>query len=228
MDEIHRMPPGVEEILYPAMEDFKLDLIIARAGARTVKIDLEPFTLVGHHPARAAHLAPARPLRGHRPAGFLRPGGMARIVLRAARIIGAEVTAEARRWWGRAPGAPRHRQPAAAAGAGLRPGARAGVVDGGLAEAALARMDVDEEGLDQMDARSGRCSSATTRAPGGGETLAVACSEEVRTLETIYEPYSSSGGFLKRTSRGRVATAKAFAHMKAQAAAAGNGQGNLI
>ncbi len=103
----------------------------------------------------------------------------------------------------------------------------AGVVDAELAEAALDRMDVDEQGLDQMDRK---ILDVLIRhyqgGPVGVKTLAVACSEEVRTLEDIYEPYLIQCGFLKRTSRGRVATAKAFAHMKAMAE--GGGQGNLL
>jgi len=148
-------------------------------------------------------------------------------VLRAARIIGATVTEEGAAVVGRrSRGTPRIANRLLRRVRDFAQVHGAGVVDEGLAEAALSRMDVDEEGLDQMDRK---ILDVLIRhyqgGPVGVKTLAVACSEEVRTLEDIYEPYLIQCGFLKRTSRGRVATAKAFAHMKALDE---GGQGNLL
>lgn len=230
VDEIHRMPPQVEEILYPAMEDFKLDLIIGQGpGARTVKIDLEPFTLVGATTRLGLLTSPLRDRFGViARLEFYAPADLARIVIRAARIIGAEVTPEGAAVVGRrSRGTPRIANRLLRRVRDFAQVRGAGVVDAELAEAALDRMDVDEQGLDQMDRK---ILDVLIRhyqgGPVGVKTLAVACSEEVRTLEDIYEPYLIQCGFLKRTSRGRVATAKAFAHMKAMAE--GGGQGNLI
>ncbi|MFZ5810534.1 MAG: Holliday junction branch migration DNA helicase RuvB [Thermodesulfobacteriota bacterium] len=218
IDEIHRMPPAVEEILYPAMEDFKLDLIIGQGpGARTVRIDVEPFTLVGATTRLGLLTSPLRDRFGviFR-LEFYAPGELARIVTRAAGIMGVELSAEAALVIGeRSRGTPR------IAGRLLRrvrdfaevAGAR--VLTGEISREALLRMDVDPHGLDQMDRT---ILSVLIGHFGGGpvgvKTLAVACSEEVRTIEEIYEPYLIQCGLIKRTPRGRVATAKAYHHLK--------------
>ncbi|MEF3697374.1 Holliday junction branch migration DNA helicase RuvB [Desulfolutivibrio sp.] len=218
IDEIHRMPAAVEEILYPAMEDYKLDLIIGQGpGARTVRIDVEPFTLVGATTRIGLLTSPLRDRFGviFR-LEFYSPEELARIVTRAARIIGVELSAEAALVIGeRSRGTPR------IAGRLLRrvrdfaEVAGAGVLTGDISREALGRMDVDPHGLDQMDRK---ILTALIGHFGGGpvgvKTLAVACSEEVRTLEEIYEPYLIQCGLLKRTPRGRVATAKAYRHLK--------------
>ncbi len=218
IDEIHRMPPAVEEILYPAMEDFKLDLIIGQGpGARTVRIDVEPFTLVGATTRLGLLTSPLRDRFGviFR-LEFYSPQELARIVTRAAGIMGVELSAEAALVIGeRSRGTPR------IAGRLLRrvrdfaevAGAR--VLTGEISREALLRMDVDPHGLDQMDRT---ILSVLIGHFGGGpvgvKTLAVACSEEVRTIEEIYEPYLIQCGLIKRTPRGRVATAKAYHHLK--------------
>ncbi|QLA18055.1 Holliday junction branch migration DNA helicase RuvB [Desulfolutivibrio sulfoxidireducens] len=218
IDEIHRMPPAVEEILYPAMEDFKLDLIIGQGpGARTVRIDVEPFTLVGATTRIGLLTSPLRDRFGviFR-LEFYAPGELARIVTRAARILGVELSAEAAQVIGeRSRGTPR------IAGRLLRrvrdfaEVAGAGVLTAEISREALLRMDVDPSGLDQMDRK---ILSVLIGHFGGGpvgvKTLAVACSEEVRTIEEIYEPYLIQCGLIKRTPRGRVATAKAYHHLK--------------
>ncbi|KUG27347.1 holliday junction dna helicase ruvb [hydrocarbon metagenome] len=218
IDEIHRMPAAVEEILYPAMEDFKLDLIIGQGpGARTVRIDLEPFTLVGATTRIGLLTSPLRDRFGviFR-LEFYTPGELARIVTRAARILGVELSPEAALVIGeRSRGTPR------IAGRLLRrvrdfaEVAGAGRLTGDISREALNRMDVDPHGLDQMDRK---ILTALIGHFGGGpvgvKTLAVACSEEVRTLEEIYEPYLIQCGLIKRTPRGRVATAKAYRHLK--------------
>ena len=218
IDEIHRMPPSVEEVLYPAMEDFKIDLIIGQGpGARTVKIDLEPFTLVGATTRIGLLTSPLRDRFGciFR-LEFYASDELAEIVTRAARIIGAELDPEAAQVIGaRSRGTPR------IAGRLLRRVRdfaqvhNDGVIDQGLAKSALERMDVDPLGLDQMDRKIlSVLIHQFQGGPVGVKTLAVACSEEVRTVEDIYEPYLIQCGFLKRTPRGRVATAKAYQHLK--------------
>jgi len=218
IDEIHRMPPSVEEVLYPAMEDNKIDLIIgAGPGARTVKIDLEPFTLVGATTRIGLLTSPLRDRFGciFR-LDFYTPGDLSRIVHRAARILGIGITEDGALAIGRrSRGTPRianrllRRVRDFAHVQGRKD------VDRAMAELALDRLDVDPSGLDQMDRK---ILSVVIDQFGGGpvgaKTLAVACSEEVRTIEDIYEPYLIQCGFLKRTPRGRVATAKAYQHVK--------------
>jgi Holliday junction DNA helicase RuvB len=218
IDEIHRMPPAVEEILYPAMEDFKLDLIIGQGpGARTVRIDLEPFTLVGATTRLGLLTSPLRDRFGviFR-LEFYTPEELARIVTRAAGIIGIGITPGGALVVGqRSRGTPR------IAGRLLRRlrdfavVAGATTLDEELAREALARLDVDPHGLDQMDRKILEILIGHYEGgPVGVKTLAVALSEEVRTIEEIYEPYLIQCGLIKRTPRGRVATAKAYAHIK--------------
>lgn len=218
IDEIHRMPPAVEEILYPAMEDFKLDLIIGQGpGARTVKIELEPFTLVGATTRIGLLTSPLRDRFGviFR-LDFYAPAELCRIVLRAAGIMCVSLTEDAAMEIGkRSRGTPR------IAGRLLRrvrdfaQVKSAPVIEADLAREALSRMDVDPHGLDQMDRKILTCLiEHFSGGPVGVKTLAVACSEEVRTLEDIYEPYLIQCGLIKRTSRGRVATPKAYQHLK--------------
>lgn len=217
VDEIHRMPVAVEEVLYPALEDFKLDLVIGQGpGARTVKIDLEPFTLVGATTRIGLLSSPLRDRFGVLlRLEFYSPQELARIVARTARILNVPITETGALEIGRrARGTPR------IANRLLRRVRDFSAVQGseviGEAEAdhALARMDVDESGLDQMDRK---LLSVLIEHYGGGpvglKTLAVACSEDVRTIEDIYEPFLIQSGFLKRTPRGRMATARAYRHL---------------
>ena len=215
VDEIHRMPVAVEEVLYPAMEDFKLDLIIGQGpAARTVKIDVEPFTLVGATTRMGLLSAPLRDRFGiAMRLEYYSPEELAQVVQRSAKILRIEVTASGALEIGRrARGTPR------IANRLLRRVRDFALVhgDGNVTEEqaadALQRMDVDENGLDQMDRKLLRVLIHNFEGgPVGVKTLAVACSEEVRTLEDIYEPYLIQCGFLKRTPRGRVATHKAYA-----------------
>jgi len=230
VDEIHRMPPTVEEILYPAMEDFKLDLVVGQGpGARTVKIDLEPFTLVGATTRIGLLTSPLRDRFGViSRLEFYEPEDLARIVTRSAGILDVDLTPEGAMVIGRrSRGTPRiaNRLLRRVRDFALVEGD--GAVSAEAAEQALTRMDVDDSGLDYMDRK---ILSTLINHYGGGpvgvKTLAVACSEEVRTIEEIYEPYLMQCGFLKRTPRGRVATARAYAHLNLISAAPG-GQGNL-
>ena len=218
VDEIHRMPIAVEEVLYPAMEDFKLDLVIGQGpAARTVKIDLEPFTLVGATTRMGLISSPLRDRFGIvARLEYYSPTDLARVVRRTARILGVEVTPDGAEEIGRrSRGTPRiaNRLLRRVRDFALIRGN--GQVTGGEASGALKRMDVDEHGLDQMDRKL--LEVLITHYDGGPvgiKTLAVACSEEVRTIEDIYEPYLIQCGFLKRTPRGRMATARAYKHLK--------------
>ena len=211
------MPIAVEEILYPALEDYKLDLVIGQGpAARTVKIDLEPFTLVGATTRIGLLSSPLRDRFGIiSRLEFYTPEELSRVVIRSSRILGVPITEGGALEIGRrSRGTPRIanrllrrvRDFAAVYGSG--------VVDEEQASHALRRMDVDEDGLDQMDRKLLRVLvDIYGGGPVGVKTLAVACSEEVRTIEDIYEPYLIQCGFLKRTSRGRMATAKAYKHL---------------
>ncbi|MEF8824425.1 MAG: Holliday junction branch migration DNA helicase RuvB [Desulfohalobiaceae bacterium] len=217
VDEIHRMPPSVEEILYPALEDYKIDLVIGQGpGARTVKIDLEPFTLVGATTKIGLISSPLRDRFGviFR-LDFYSPQDLATIVKRSAGIMQTSITEEGALEIGR-----RSRGTPRIANRLLRRVRDFAMVEGKetidreLARQALTRLDVDPLGLDQMDRE---ILSALIKHFGGGpagvKTIANACAEEVRTVEEIYEPYLIQCGFLKRTARGRVATGKAYKHM---------------
>ncbi len=209
VDEIHRMPI--------AMEDFKLDLVIGQGpGARTVKIDVEPFTLVGATTRIGLLSSPLRDRFGIiSRLEYYTPADLARIVARTARIIGANLTEEGAIEIGRrARGTPRIANRLLRRVRDFATVHAGGVISADLASEALGRMEVDESGLDQMDRK---LLEVLIEHYGGGpvgiKTLAVACAEEVRTIEDIYEPYLIQCGFLKRTPRGRVATAKAYRHL---------------
>ncbi|MDE7241530.1 Holliday junction branch migration DNA helicase RuvB [Desulfovibrio sp.] len=217
VDEIHRMPVAVEEVLYPAMEDFKLDLVIGQGpAARTVKIDLEPFTLAGATTRMGLISSPLRDRFGIvARLEYYQAADLARIVSRSARILGVTITPDGAEEIGRrSRGTPRIanrllrrvRDFALVHGNGEITAAEAGE--------ALKRMDVDELGLDQMDRKLLEVIiTHYDGGPVGVKTLAAACSEEVRTIEDIYEPYLIQCGFLKRTQRGRMATARAYRHL---------------
>lgn len=218
IDEIHRMPATVEEVLYPAMEDFQIDLIIGSGpGARTVKLDLEPFTLVGATTRLGLLTSPLRDRFGciFR-IEFYSPEELGRIVERAAAIIGVHVEPEGALVIGRrARGTPRiaNRLLRRVRDYALVHGD--GTVTREIAESSLERLEVDQHGLDTMDRKIlSLMVEHFNGGPVGLKTIAAACAEEVRTIEDIYEPYLIQCGFLKRTPRGRVATAKAYQHLK--------------
>ncbi len=218
IDEIHRMPANVEEILYPAMEDFCLDLIIGQGpGARTVKIELEPFTLVGATTRIGLLTSPLRDRFGVIcRLDFYSPRELAAIVLRSARVSSLDVSDDGALEIGkRSRGTPRIANRLLRRVRDFAQVAKKKRIDSAIAAAALKRMDVDSLGLDQMDRNILECIiNQFSGGPVGVKTLAVACSEEVRTLEDIYEPYLIQCGFLKRTPRGRVVTARAYKHLK--------------
>ena len=218
IDEIHRLSPVVEEILYPALEDYQIDIMIGEGpAARSIKLDLQPFTLIGAT-TRAGMLT--NPLRDRfgivSRLEFYTSEELAQIVTRSARLLDVPTDAEgAFEIARRSRGTPRiaNRLLRRVRDFALVHGN--GTVTGEQASAALKRMDVDELGLDQMDRKLLEVLiKHYDGGPVGIKTLAVACSEEVRTIEDIYEPYLIQCGFLKRTPRGRMATALAYRHLK--------------
>jgi Holliday junction DNA helicase RuvB len=217
IDEIHRLNPSVEEILYPAMEDFQLDLIIGEGpAARSVKIDLAKFTLVGATTRAGLLTTPLRdrfgiPIR----LNFYAVDELDLIVRRGARVLGVSMTDDgANEIARRARGTPR------IAGRLLRRVRDFAIVDGvaavtrEVADKALRMLDVDAIGLDIMDQRYlNLVATSFGGGPVGIETIAAALSEPRDAIEDIIEPYLIQQGFLQRTPRGRVLTAPAFKHL---------------
>jgi Holliday junction DNA helicase RuvB len=217
IDEIHRLNPPVEEILYPAMEDFQLDLIIGEGpAARSVRIDLPRFTLVGATTRSGLITTPLRerfgiPMRLE----FYGEDDLRHIISRGAGLLGMDLTDDgAREIAKRARGTPRvagrllRRVRDFAAVAGHSP------VDAEAADAALNRLDVDKRGLDAMDRRYLSCIADNYGGgPVGVETLAAALSEQRDTIEEVIEPYLIQQGLLMRTPRGRALTGDGFKHL---------------
>lgn len=217
IDEIHRLSPAVEEILYPAVEDFQLDLIIGEGpAARSVRIDLQPFTLVGATTRSGLISTPLRdrfgiPLR----LSFYAPEELQGIVLRNAQILKLDLSdAGAAEIARRSRGTPR------VAGRLLRRVRDFATIEGNVsvdaefADLALNRLDVDELGLDSMDRRYLKCIlNNYGGGPVGAETLSAALSEERDTIEEVIEPYLIQQGLLMRTSRGRMLAEGAYRHL---------------
>jgi holliday junction DNA helicase RuvB len=217
IDEIHRMPPAAEEYLYPAMEDYQIDLIIGQGpGARSIRYPIERFTLIGATTRSGLVTRPLRerfgiPLR----LVFYEPAELAIIVGRAAQLLGIDLRPEgAAEIARRARGTPR---------VAIRLLRRirdfAGVdgltqVDAGAADAALRRLDVDRRGLDAMDRRYLRCIAENyAGGPVGVETLAAAIGDERDVIQEVIEPYLIQEGFVQRTPRGRMLTPLSFRHL---------------
>ncbi|MCB2188421.1 MAG: Holliday junction branch migration DNA helicase RuvB [Deltaproteobacteria bacterium] len=217
VDEIHRLNHLVEEVLYPAMEDFHLDLVIGQGpSARTVKLDLPPFTLVGATTRAGLITAPLRDRFGVQiRVDFYSPAELACIVTRSARILGLELDeAASLEIASRSRATPRVanrllkrvRDFAQVEGEG-----RAGRE---LADYALSRLGVDRLGLDRLD--RDLLTAVIEKFDGGPvglSSLAAAVGEEPQTLEEVYEPYLIQQGFLKRTKSGRVANRRAYEHL---------------
>jgi Holliday junction DNA helicase RuvB len=217
IDEIHRLSPAVEEVLYPAMEDFQLDLIIGEGpAARSVRIDLSPFTLVGATTRSGLLTTPLRdrfgiPVRLQ----FYTPEELLLIVRRGARVLGLEMTEDgAMEIARRSRGTPRiagrllRRVRDFAAVAGTLPVTR------GIADDALVRLGVDQAGLDAMDRRYLACMAEHYGGgPVGVETLAAALAEQRDTLEEVIEPYLLQQGLVQRTPRGRMLAVGGWRHL---------------
>jgi Holliday junction DNA helicase RuvB len=217
IDEIHRLAPAIEEILYPAMEDYQLDLIIGEGpAARSVRIDLPPFTLVGATTRAGLVTTPLRerfgiPLR----LSFYAPEELEQILARAARLLGVELMpAGAGEIARRSRGTPR------IAGRLLRRVRDFALVedspriDRATADRSLTRLEVDARGLDAADRRYLAC---IARHYGGGpvgvETLSAALAEQRDTIEDVIEPYLIQEGFVQRTPRGRMLTLTSWSHL---------------
>ena len=217
IDEIHRLPRQVEEVLYPAMEDFQLDIVVGKGpAARSIKIDLPPFTLVGAT-TRVGRVAP--PLRDRfgyvARIDYYEPDDISAILHRSAAILNVDITEEGSETIAR-----RSRGTPRVANRLLRrvrdyAAVRAdGHVDDEVADRALEVFEVDDMGLDKvdraiLDAIVGKFGGG----PVGLSTLAIAVGEEPETVEDAYEPFLLLEGFLQRTPRGRIATARAYEHL---------------
>ena len=232
IDEIHRLNPAVEEVLYPAMEDFQLDLIIGEGpAARSVRIELAKFTLIGATTRTGLLTTPLRdrfgiPVRLE----FYTENELLQIVHRGARVLGVAMSDDgAREIARRSRGTPRiagrllRRVRDFASVLGVE------VVDAALADRALRAMEVDERGLDALDRRYLSCIAENFGGgPVGVETIAAALSESRDALEEVIEPFLIQQGLVARTPRGRVLTPHAFRHLGLAVPSALSGQPDLF
>jgi holliday junction DNA helicase RuvB len=210
IDEIHRINRAIEEILYPALEDFRLDIVVGQgAGARTLTLDLPPFTLVGATTRTGLLTTPLRDRFGMTfRLGYYEQSELATIVRRSAGILGVEIADEAaEEIAGRARGTPRVANRILRRIRDVAEVRHRGAVSIDVAREALELLEVDEVGLERVDRE---LLSAIVGKFGGGpvglSTLAVSLGEEPDTIEDVYEPYLLQLGFLQRTPRGRVIT----------------------
>ncbi|MBB4604687.1 Holliday junction DNA helicase RuvB [Xanthomonas arboricola] len=217
IDEIHRLSPVVEEVLYPAMEDFQIDIMIGDGpAARSIKIDLPPFTLIGATTRAGLLTAPLRDRFGIvQRLEFYSPQELTRIVIRSAAILGIDCTPEgAAEIARRARGTPRIANRLLRRVRDFAQVKAAGHIDLPVAQAAMQMLKVDPEGFDELDRRMLRTIvDHFDGGPVGVESLAASLSEERGTLEDVIEPYLIQQGFLIRTARGRMATHKAYMHL---------------
>jgi Holliday junction DNA helicase RuvB len=214
IDEIHRMSPAIEEILYPAMEDYELDIVIGQGpSARSVKVPLQKFTLIGATTRTGLLTSPLRARFGivHR-LDFYEDHDIHEIVIRSARILGVEIDSDAAEEIARrSRGTPRVANRLLRRVRDYAQVRADGRITHEVAARALALLEVDERGLDEVDRRLLRTIiDKFGGGPVGVGSLAAAMSEERDALEDIYEPFLIQIGFLDRTQRGRVATARAY------------------
>lgn len=216
IDEIHRLSPAIEEILYPAMEDYKLDIMIGEGpAARSIKLDLPPFTLVGATTRAGLLTSPLRDRFGIiQRLEFYSVGELTEIVGRSAEIIGTQINNKgAAEIAGRSRGTPRIANRLLRRVRDFAEVKSDGKIDGPIASTALDMLSIDKNGFDHMDRRL-----LTTMiekfdgGPVGVDSLSAAISEERDTIEDILEPYLIQQGFIMRTPRGRVITRYAYRH----------------
>jgi holliday junction DNA helicase RuvB len=217
VDEIHRMPRPVEEVLYPALEDFKLDVVLGKGpSARSIRLDLPRFTLVGATTRPGRITLPLRERFGFSPRlDYYSVEDLTRIVVRSAGILGVTVDDDgAGEIARRSRGTPRVANRLLRRVRDYAEVRHDGGVTGDVARGGLELFDVDDRGLDKLDLA---ILSAIVEKFGGGpvglSTLAAAVGEETDTVEDVYEPYLLQLGFLQRTPRGRVATERAYRHL---------------
>ncbi|MDX9764858.1 MAG: Holliday junction branch migration DNA helicase RuvB [Chiayiivirga sp.] len=217
IDEIHRMQPVVEEVLYPAMEDYQIDIMIGEGpAARSIKLDLPPFTLVGATTRAGLLTAPLRDRFGIvQRLEFYTVDELTRIVRRSAQILEIPCEPEgAGEIARRARGTPRIANRLLRRVRDYAQVKGDGVITRAIADAAMAMLKVDPEGFDQLDRRMlTMIIESFDGGPVGIESLAAALSEERGTLEDVIEPYLIQQGYLIRTARGRMASAKAYRHL---------------
>lgn len=217
IDEIHRLPRHVEEVMYPAMEDFQLDIVIGKGpSARSIRLDLPRFTLVGATTRTGSITGPLRDRFGFvARLDYYQSDELVQIVKRTAHILGVEVDSAAADLIGsRARGTPRIANRLLKRVRDFAEVRSDGHVDTELAAQALALFEVDDRGLDKIDRAILRALCETFAGkPVGLSTLSVVVGEEPETVEDVYEPYLLQEGLLQRTHRGRVATPAAFAHL---------------
>ncbi len=232
IDEIHRLNPAVEEILYPAMEDYELDLVIGEGpSARSVKIQLAPFTLVGATTRSGLITTPLRdrfgiPVR----LNFYTPEELLSIVERGAKVLGLSLTRDgAREIAARSRGTPRIAGRLLKRVRDFAAVAKHATVDAAIADAALTRLEVDARGLDAFDRRYlSLIAESFGGGPVGVETIAAALGEPRDAIEEIVEPYLMQQGFVQRTPRGRMLTKPAFDHLGLAAPAQTAAQASLF
>jgi holliday junction DNA helicase RuvB len=217
IDEVHRLARAVEETLYPAMEDRRLPIVLGQgAGARTVTLDLPPFTLIGATTRTGLLTTPLRERFGlsHRLEHYP-PGELAEIVRRSAAILGVQIEAAgAEAIASRARGTPRVANRLLKRVRDFAEVRSTGTITDTVAADALELLEVDAEGLERLDREILRTIVEKFEGgPVGLSTLAISVGEEQDTVEDVYEPYLLQRGLLKRTPRGRVATARAYEHL---------------
>jgi Holliday junction DNA helicase RuvB len=225
IDEIHRVNRAIEEILYPALEDFRLDIVVGQgAAARTLTLDLPPFTLVGATTRTGLLTTPLRDRFGMTfRLGYYEASELASIVRRSAGILGVEIEhAASDEIAGRARGTPRVANRILRRVRDVAEVRHAGAVTLAVAREALELLEVDEAGLERIDRELlSAIAHKFEGGPVGLSTLSVTLGEEPDTIEDVYEPYLLQLGFLQRTPRGRVITALGREHIGAAAAVDG-------
>ncbi len=217
IDEIHRLPRNIEEILYPAMEDYVLDIVVGKdSTARSIRIDLPPFTLVGATTRAGDLSAPLRDRFGvisH--LEYYNEVDLEKIILRTASIFNFPIDYEAARELAkRSRGTPRVANRLFRRVRDFAQVLGGGVISLNICKESLDKMNVDDAGLDYTDHKYLLgIIERFNGGPVGVDALAASIGEEVQTLEDVYEPFLLQGGFIKRTARGRIATEKAYRHL---------------
>ena len=217
IDEIHRLARPVEEVLYPAMEDFELNIVVGKGmGARTMPLAVKPFTLVGATTRSGLLSAPLRDRFGqHFHLDFYDRDELTEIVARSARLLGVRVDGDGtREIASRARGTPRVANRLLRRVRDFAQVNEAATVTREVAVGALDLLEIDACGFDRMDrAILAAIIDKFDGGPVGVESLAAAVGEEADTIGEVYEPYLLQEGFIARTARGRVATARAYSHL---------------
>jgi Holliday junction DNA helicase RuvB len=218
IDEIHRLNPIVEEYLYSAMEDFRIDILLdSGPNARSVQINLNPFTLIGATTRAGLLTAPLRARFGiNARLEYYDAQLLTKIVKRSASILGAPIDDDAAfEIARRSRGTPRIANNLLRRTRDFAQIKGDGIITIDIAQMALKALDVDEHGLDEMDNRILMTIIDKFKGgPVGISTIATAAGEEAETIEEVYEPFLIQEGYIKRTSRGREATEKAYKHLK--------------